>query len=462
MILRSYFYTLLTALLSTALSAVIGCAAAFFTAQRKFPGRKLLLSFSAIPLCVPPLVVALGYVSFFGVNGIVNRFFKSDTAFLYTSFGVVIAQGVYNFPFILGVLNDAIENLPKEQQNAAKILGAGRVRTFFTVTLPQLSGSLGAACIPVFIFCFFSFMIILLFSPSGTSTLEVELYHSIRSTLNFKDGFHLALIETFTALFIVFVYALVIKKSQTAPSGISFVGGRKKMHGIDYVFFIPLIFLILLFFIAPLICVLISGKNSFVSLAKSSSFWNACFSSLWIGFFTAILCTAAGFIYSIFVRLFHKQGNSLLQTIPFIPMAISSVALSWAASIVFKTSNPFVLVFLQTFLYWPIAFRQIQSGINQITDETQNAAALLSKNTMQSIFRIYIPSCKKSLVSSFGFCFAVSLGDATMPLILSLKNFNTLALYTYRLAGSYKFGAACACGAVVAILSSLIFGSLKK
>ena len=90
------------------------------------------------------------------------------------------------------------------------------------------------------------------------------------------------------------------------------------------------------------------------------------------------------------------------------------------------------------------------------------AAAVLSKNVINSIFRIYIPSAKKYLLSSFGFCFAVSIGDATMPLILSINNFNTLALYTYRLAGSYKFSAACACGAIIAVLSALIFRGVKK
>ena len=113
MVFEVYFYTLITALLSTALAVVVGSVAAYFTAQRKFFGRNLLLSTSAVPLCVPPLVVALGFVSFFGVNGAFNHLFHSNKAFLYTTAGVIIAQGFYNFPYVLGILNDAIENLPK-------------------------------------------------------------------------------------------------------------------------------------------------------------------------------------------------------------------------------------------------------------------------------------------------------------------------------------------------------------
>ena len=61
-VVRVAFRTLVLALLSSLLALVIGIPAAFFTATRRFPGRRLLLSLSAVPLCVPPLLVALGYV----------------------------------------------------------------------------------------------------------------------------------------------------------------------------------------------------------------------------------------------------------------------------------------------------------------------------------------------------------------------------------------------------------------
>ncbi|MBP5696324.1 MAG: iron ABC transporter permease, partial [Treponema sp.] len=51
--------------------------------------------------------------------------------------------------------------------------------------------------------------------------------------------------------------------------------------------------------------------------------------------------------------------------------------------------------------------------------------------------------------------FAVSLGDATLPLVLAIPNFSTLALYTYRLAGAFRFNQACACAVLMIILSML-------
>ena len=444
------------------MAAVIGIPVAFFTARRQFFGRKFLLSLSAIPLCIPALIVALGYVNFWGINGYINKLFHTDFSFLYSATGIILAQGFYNFPFITGVINDGWSQLPREQGNAARLLGASEIRVFFTVTLKQLSGIIASACIPVFLFCFFSFMIVMLFSPVGASTLEVEIYHSIRNTLDVSSGAKLAIMETVTAFAIVAFYSFIVRRSQTNTAGIDYVTNvRKKVRG-ELVFLIPLMCLVILFFIGPLIAVFLSGFTSLGDILKRPTFWKALWNSLWVGCCTGLFCTILGFSYSVAVKMNKKQGNVLLQTIPILPMAVSSVVISWCAGLIFHRGNPFLLICLQTLLYWPIAYRQIQTGINRITLETDSAAKLLSKSWLDQIIRVYLPGCKAVLLSAFAYCFAVSLGDATMPLILSIREFDTLALYTYKLAGSYRFAQACGCGGVVALLSMLIFRIGKK
>ena len=460
--MRTYFYTLEIALLSTLVAAVVGIPAAYFTARRQFPGRRLLLSISAVPLCVPPLIVALGYVSFWGMNGTVNRLFGTQFSFLYSTAGIVIAQGFYNTPLIIGIVSEAWERLPRETENAARLLGAGEARIFRTITLRQLSGAVGAACIPVFLFCYFSFMIVLLFSPVGRSTLEVEIYHSVRTTLDIEAGAKLALLETVTAFGIILVYSFVMRRSQTTSSGVNYVPVvRRKIRGAA-IAFIPLVFLLLVFLIFPLGAVFVSGAAELGKLLRAASFWKAVLHSVECGVATGAVCTLLGFAYSVAVKLTRRQGDVLLQTIPVLPMAISSVVISWVATLVFHRGSPALLVALQSALYWPIAYRQIQNGINRIGYETDAAARLLSRGWFDSVMRVYLPACRPVLISAFAYCFAVSLGDATMPLVLSIRNYDTLALYTYKLAGAYRFSQACACGGIVAAISMLIFAVGKK
>lgn len=464
-----FVYTLKTAFLSTLVASIIGVGAAYYTSHKKFAGRKFLLSLSAVPLCVPPLIVALGYVSFFGINGTVNTALNTSLTFLYSTTGLVLAQGFYNFPLVTGIVHDAWEQLPKENENAARLLGAGEGRIFFTITLRQLSGAIGAACIPVFLFCFFSFMIVLLFSPVGKSTLEVEIYHSIRTTLETSSAVKLAVIETIAALLFVVLYGFVSKKSQIYTPGIFFPERKKSSikKGPEVVGFIILALLILLFFMGPAFSIAISSFTkkaggqrifsfyNFSTLFSSKKFLAALKNSLTVAVVTSILCSVVAFLYAYLVRVFKKQGKLIFSVIPFIPMAISSVVISWVFSLIFHNTSASLLVFLELLLYWPIAYRQIQNGINQILPETENAARLLSKNKFDMLLRLYLPSCKKVLRSAFFYCFAVSLGDASLPLVLSIRDFPTLALYTYNLAGSYKFNTACACGLILTILCIL-------
>lgn len=487
--IKIILYTLEIAIFSTLLAALIGIPVAFFTSHRRFWGQRLLLSASIVPLCVPPLIVALGYVSFFGISGTANSFLRllgfstgENKTFLYSTAGIIIAQGFYNFPLITKIMNDAWTRLPKEQENAARLLGTGERRLFFTITLPQLSGAIVAACIPVFLFCFFSFMIVLLFSPLGKSTIEVEIYHSIRTTLNVSDGLMLAGSETLIALCIVFFYGMITRKSQSSNEGIDFTKSAKlalprigqgsfstsSRKTLEWSAFIIILLLVIVFFACPGLSILVSaftqrkGNNDIITffqfkkLFGEKQFLTAIWNTCWVGFFTGLCCTLLAFTYSVIIKIHRKQGNVVLQTIPIIPMAISSVVIAWCFSLIFHRGHPVLLILMQTMLYWPMAYRQLQNGMNKITFETDRAALLFSKNKLDSVLRVYLPSCRRVILSSFVYCFAMSAGDATLPLVLSIPRFNTVALYTYKLASSYRFNQACASGVILTVLCGLI------
>ena len=174
-------FTFLEAFFSTLLAVAIGFPAAFFVARRDFPGRRFLLALSAVPLCVPPMIIALAFVLYFGRQGWLNYGLMSafglkepPLSFLYSMTGVVIAHGLYDFPVIMRTVSRVWERLPADQEEAALLLGAKPVRVFRTVTLPALARPLLSGSALVFLYCFFSFVIVLLFGGVGGTTLEVS------------------------------------------------------------------------------------------------------------------------------------------------------------------------------------------------------------------------------------------------------------------------------------------------
>jgi len=486
-IIHVVWFTFFQATCSTLMALVIGLPAAFFCGRRNFPGRRVLLSFSVIPFCVPSLIIALGYVTFLGLNGGLNQFLMFAFGFkeppvriLYSFFGLIVAHGFYNFPLIMKNVADSWERLPAEQAESARLLGAGEGRIFRTVTIFQLIPSIASSSLLVFIYCFLSFILVLLFGGIGNSTLEVEIYKAARATLDFKQAGILALIETTFLCAVTILYSILEQKTSSKLKGLksNTCLSRQSIKGVKEIIpFVIVITAILLFFVAPLIGI---GVNAFTSssaggkrnslgftfktvlrVVKMRSFLPSVRNTLIVACCTGFLCTVLGFSYSLIVRFLERKKNHnlniFLKVLPMIPMSISSVVVGVLITLMVRRGNPACLVLAQTALTWPLAFRIIYAQLVKISDDTLDSARMLSRNVLDRIFRVILPISKPALFSAFGFCFAASAGDTTLPLVLAIPKFDTLSLFTYRLAGAYRFNEACAAGLILGLLCAIIF-----
>ncbi|MCI1208289.1 MAG: iron ABC transporter permease [Treponema sp.] len=510
-VVQTALFTFKVAFGATVIALAVGIPTAFFTSRRNFFGRKFLLSLSAIPFCIPALIVALGFVSFFGINGVANKLLQwlfrlktSPLKFLYSFWGIIIAEGFYNFPLVMNTVNDTWERIPPDQSDAARLLGAGEIRIFRTITFYQILPAIISAAIPVFLYCFFSFMIVLLFGAVGCSTLEVEIYQAARVTLNFHEAASLALFETLCAFGIVVLYSMMEQRS-AKNRGILFSAEKKNQPRIGQTqktlfrahkpaqiqkrpavhaaveklcaFF--LFSIILLFFLAPFAGIILAGFfphsrgyngtftfSLFYQLIASHGFQTALLHTIGIASATGFLSAATAFTYSCILRQSDPNGQNLfLRTIPVLPMAVSSIVMGFGITMLISRGTPIALVIAQTTLNWPLAFRQIYPSLNRLPLETDDAARLLSSNSFDIIYHVYLPVSRRTLLSAFGFAFAISCGDTTLPLVLAIPDFDTLSLYTYRLAGSYKFTQSCASGALLGLLCIMVFtiaGKLKS
>lgn len=468
-------FTVAEAFCSTLVALAVGIPAAFFTANRRFWGRRFLLSLSSVPLCVPPLLIALGYVSFFGMSGTLNTVLMSafslerpPVSFLYSFAGIVVAQGFYNFPIVMSGVHDSWSALPRPQADAARLLGAGEFRVFRTVTFWQLLPSVVSSSMLVFLYSFFSFLIVLLFGRVGSSTLEVELFKAARASLDFSRAYKIAAIETSVALFVVFSYAFLARKSNSR--GISFVSGtfrRGKIRAQEFPLAVAFFLLVALFFFAPLFSIAVSALTSsrgeftlsvFARVFSMKGFFPSLVNTVFAALFTGICSTLVAFLYASLVRTVDSRGKSaVLSVLPMVPMALSSVVVGFFLTLAVRRGNPALLVVAQVFLGWPVAFRCIYAELSRLPQETVESALVFSSSPFVLVRKIYIPSSWRGIMSAAGFCFAISAGDATLPLVMAVPHFDTLSLFTYRLAGSYRYHESCACGIVLGGMCMAVF-----
>lgn len=472
-IVKALSFTVWQAFLSMLIALGVGLWASYYTAKKKSLFARFLSSLSAVPLCVPPLLVALGFVLFYGMNGNANRFLmsvfslkESPLSFLYSFTGIIVAHGFYNFPLVMRTCSDIWASLPEEEEEAAALLGSSKWRIFRTITLYQISSALASSGILVFLYCFFSFIIVLLFGSVGGTTIEVEVYRAARITMDYRYAGTLAIIETLTALSIVYVYSLIEGKGMKSSGSRGMSRIKTPIRTVkEKIPALVLFSVIFLFFLAPFFSIPVKAllsQSSFSSLFSRKGFYTALYTTLGTSVATASLSVLIGLIFTLICRLIdpYKQSR-LLRIIPLIPIAVSSIVLGFVLILILHALNIkaglTVLVFAQTMLIWPFAYRQIVPHMDRIPLCIDEAASVLSERFFPRVFRVYIPLCRRGLLSAFAFCFAISAGDASLPLVLAIPRSETLALFTYRLAGSYRFAEACACGTILMIISMMVF-----
>lgn len=477
-------FTLIQAAFSAFFADIIGLCAAFFCAQRNFFGRKALLALSAIPLSMPPVVIALSFILFFGKNGFLNQLLSvlfhgrlSVGTFLYSIGGVLLIHSLYNFPIAMRTITTVWEQLPEKTEQAAVLLGASSFRIFRTIIFPALLPAFCSSFLIIFLYSFFSFVIILLLGGLGISTLEVELYRAVRINMYANHAAVIAAVETGIAAGAVWLYLRIRSMQHTGRCVQDLHRTRRNItRGSERLLFLITGGLIILFLIFPLCSLFLysmrplhtmSESHSFIesfsltawkNLIFSVAFWQAVLQTIQIGFCSASIAviTAIFFGYCTYGRRIP-----FISALPFFPLAVSSLVLGvgWL-QLRFRPSL-LMLIFAQASLAWPFAWAQIETGFAKIPTTVHHAALLSSASRSEAFFRVFLPLCTPAIVSAFCSVFAISAGDASLPLLLHIPQFENLALMLFRFAGSYRFTESAAIAIVLALLTGGLF-SLRE
>jgi molybdate transport system permease protein len=122
--------------IAAALPVAFGLA--WLLARGRFPGKVILDALVHLPLVLPPVVTGWMLLLAFGTNGPAGRFFAEwlGITFMFRWTGAALAAAVMALPLMVRAMRLSIEAVDRRLEAAARTLGAGPWRTFFTVTLP--------------------------------------------------------------------------------------------------------------------------------------------------------------------------------------------------------------------------------------------------------------------------------------------------------------------------------------
>ena len=190
---RLLWFTSWQALVSTALTLLLGLPLAFLFARYRFPGKRLLQALTTVPFVMPTVVVATAFTTLFGSRGVINgllmHLFALDAPpvrLLQTVWIILLAHAFYNVAVVVRSVGGFWANLSPKPGEAAAVLGAAPGRVWREVTLPLLVPSIIAAGLLVFLFCFTSFGVVIILGGLRFATIEVEIYRQAVSLFIYR------------------------------------------------------------------------------------------------------------------------------------------------------------------------------------------------------------------------------------------------------------------------------------
>jgi len=142
-VLASYRVSFLTAIYAAAVNLVFGLLIAWVLVRYDFPGKKIVDSLVDLPFALPTAVAGIALTAIYAPNGWIGQYAEQlGLKIAFTPLGITIALIFIGLPFVVRTVQPVLQDLEKETEEAAVMLGAFRLRTFRRVILPELVPSL--------------------------------------------------------------------------------------------------------------------------------------------------------------------------------------------------------------------------------------------------------------------------------------------------------------------------------
>jgi sulfate transport system permease protein len=141
--LSSIYLSLMAAAIAVPVNTLFGVAAAWSITKFDFAGKNVLITLLDLPFAVSPIISGLIFVLMFGAQGWIGPWLaEHDIHIIFAVPGIILATMFVTVPFVARELIPHMQAQGREEEEAALVLGATGLQTFFRVTLPNIRWSL--------------------------------------------------------------------------------------------------------------------------------------------------------------------------------------------------------------------------------------------------------------------------------------------------------------------------------
>ena len=430
--------TLVECVCSTAASVLIGYVYAYAVINGGIPFRRFFGFIPLLHLVTPPFVGGLAFILLLGRQGFITHTVLGLDISLYGFWGLLIAQTLCFFPMAYMICAQTLQNINPVLEQAAKSLGAGRFKAFFSVILPLSAPGILSAVLFIAVSVMSDFgnpMIV----AGRYKVLAVEIYTQLTGWVNSGTSAVLGILLVIPSLVL---FVLQNKLTKNAMLKIATIGGNSHTASNNRPN-LAVQLLLTLFCLCISLCVFAQfaaiiagsfqklwGVNTSFTLSHINNLARCSLelcNSLRFAFEAAVISTifaaiAAFIVYRTGYPL-KKYIDSVIQLPAAVPGTLFGLAFSLAAAKLNFHNSKVLIVIAIVVGFVPFAYRTLASAYMQIKPTLDDGARSLGASRMRLLFSVILPNAKTGLFNSFIYSFVRGVG--TMSAVIFLVSFNT-------------------------------------
>lgn len=211
-VLQSYQVTIAGAFYSTVIVTFIGFLLAWIVTRYDFPGRRFIDSLMDLPFALPTSVAGITLSALFIPTGWLGRWFEIFGIKISYAFpGIVVAMIFTSLPFIVRSVQPVLEDMEKELEEAALMLGANKWQIFWRVILPTLIPALVTGSSQAFIRSLGEFGAVIMIAgniPFQTEVTSLMLFVRMQE-YNYQAAAAIASVVLLASLVLLFLLQVV-------------------------------------------------------------------------------------------------------------------------------------------------------------------------------------------------------------------------------------------------------------
>ena len=418
----------------TLLCAAIGTSAAWLIERTDLPGRRWWAVLVVVPLAIPDFVVSFGWAS---LSTWVDGFR-----------GAVLVMTLAVYPLVYLPVAASFRNADPGQEEVARSLGMGRIRTFWRVTLGQARVAILGGCLLVALVLLAEYGA---FEILGYRTFTTEIFTEFNVSFNVPTASALSLVLVALSFMVLTGEGLARGRGRLSRSGpqAKRVAHRHRLGRARLPALLGLGLLVSLALGVPigssLYWILRGGHDFLTGVPLLDATWHtALYSAL-----AAALSTAMALPVALLAIRHHGRVYRLLERSGYLVLAMPGLVIALALSYFseryaggFLYQSAPLLVIAYAILFFPLALVGVRASIAQAPVGLEEIAHSLGQGRLAVLRRVTLPLIAPGLAAAFSLVFLSAVTELTATLILIPTGVQTLATQFWAYQQNLSYGQA--------------------